>query len=247
MTKQILRCIEAKKPLAVINQLVTAEYLRLDRAEWDKVMREEYDLLFPEYYPTETEVVFTDGIDVWKEAKIADGFEIVSIDEETPIAHYKKAIDYSQDENYLSLSDWLAETKQVLVGTETATDDYGVEYEKEIFEEVPLRVYVASDVTDLVATNKEILEYKAKLVKNSISDSLSKLTVTTSSGNTFDSNLEARQNMADGILASQTMGLTETIWRLADNTEKLIDINELREAHAMSLQAYATTKAIGVK
>ena len=51
--------------------------------------------------------------------------------------------------------------------------------------------------------------------------------------------------MADTIMASETVSLTETIWRLADNSEVTVDIPELREASALALQAYALAKSIG--
>ena len=50
--------------------------------------------------------------------------------------------------------------------------------------------------------------------------------------------------MADAILISESTGNTESIWRLADNTDKTITIAELREAHALALNKYAKIKAI---
>ena len=82
-------------------------------------------------------------------------------------------------------------------------------------------------------------------VKARLEATLDTLVVTTANGNTFDATLEARANMADAILASETLGITENIWRLADNSEELVDVTELREAHALALHAYATAKSIG--
>jgi prolyl oligopeptidase PreP (S9A serine peptidase family) len=90
----------------------------------------------------------------------------------------------------------------------------------------------------------KLLEIKAK-EKAKIQDIINKSTVTTAAGNVFDANLESRVNMADAILASETLGQTETVWRLADNSEITVDIAELREAHALALQSYAQIKAIG--
>jgi predicted DNA-binding protein (UPF0251 family) len=90
----------------------------------------------------------------------------------------------------------------------------------------------------------KLLEIKAK-EKAKIQDIINKSTVTTAAGNVFDANLESRINMADAILASDTLGQTETVWRLADNSEITVDITELREAHALALQSYAQIKAIG--
>lgn len=110
--------------------------------------------------------------------------------------------------------------KRERVWCEDTADLTGVEHE----------VYV-EDVTDLI-----------KRAKNHYV--VNEMTVTTTAGNEFDANLEARQNMADGILASTTLGLTQTTWRLADNTEVLIDIAELKEAQALAIQRYAEIKGI---
>jgi hypothetical protein len=65
-------------------------------------------------------------------------------------------------------------------------------------------------------------------------------------GNVFDADKEARQNMADAILASSTLGATETVWRLADNTEQTVTLDELKQAHATAISEYARIKQIGV-
>ena len=49
MNSQIDRVIAMGKPIAVIQKLVTAEYLRLDKTTWMRDKQEEYDLLFPAY------------------------------------------------------------------------------------------------------------------------------------------------------------------------------------------------------
>ena len=82
--------------------------------------------------------------------------------------------------------------------------------------------------------------------KQEIYQQLSVLTVTTYNGNVFDATLEARQNMADAIIASATLGSTTTTWRMADNSEVLITLDELKEAHALAIQEYARIKGIGV-
>ena len=86
---------------------------------------------------------------------------------------------------------------------------------------------------------------KELLKKQAIAQQLATLTVTTSNGNVFDATLEARQNMADAIIASSTLGSTTTAWRMADNSEVLITLDELKEAHALAIQEYARIKGIG--
>ena len=94
-------------------------------------------------------------------------------------------------------------------------------------------------------TDKEKAEQAKAEQKSEIGRQLSKLTVTTYNGNVFDATLEARQNMADAIIASSTLGSTTTTWRMADNSEVLIALDELKEAHALAIQEYARIKGIG--
>ena len=83
-------------------------------------------------------------------------------------------------------------------------------------------------------------EAKAERLKQ-----LEVLTVTTTNGNTFDANNQARLDMSNGIQVSEILNVTQTVWRMADDTEVLIQIAELKEALAKALQAYATLKGIG--
>ena len=116
--------------------------------------------------------------------------------------------------------------------------------EEEVVEYV---AYVDPAITDSAEyITGRIAKLEAALAKSKVIESLEKLTVTTTNGNTFDANLESRQNMADAILISQAQGVTESVWRLANNSEVTVQIAELVEAHALALQAYAKTKAIGV-
>lgn len=65
---------------------------------------------------------------------------------------------------------------------------------------------------------------------------LNTLVVTTSNGNTFDGNLEARTNMTSAILSAEVIGKTEDEWKLADNSKKVIKLSELKEALALAIQ-----------
>jgi len=84
------------------------------------------------------------------------------------------------------------------------------------------------------------MEAKAERLKQ-----LEVLTVTTTNGNTFDANNQARLDMSNGIQVGEILNVTQTVWRMADDTEMLIQIAELKEALAKALQAYATLKGIG--
>jgi hypothetical protein len=95
----------------------------------------------------------------------------------------------------------------------------------------------------LVSKSYEYIPEPIKDKKALEQDAIDNLTVTVND-KVFDANPEARRNMADAILASDTAGLTETIWRLADNTEQVVTIDELKQAHLLALQAYAQVKGI---
>ena len=116
--------------------------------------------------------------------------------------------------------------------TDTPDDSYDEEVRKYL-KNVEIGVYTKTE---------EQLGFERKL---EIENQLSVLKVASSKGNVFDANMVARQNMADAILASDTLGITQTVWRMADNSEVLINISELREAHALAIQAYARIKMIG--
>lgn len=79
----------------------------------------------------------------------------------------------------------------------------------------------------------EQLQAEAKQAKQL---SLSTITVTTSNDNTFDGNETARINMASAIAVADIAGITEKEWKLADNSIKVITLNELKEALLLSIQ-----------
>lgn len=78
---------------------------------------------------------------------------------------------------------------------------------------------------------------QAQEIKQAKLDALSVLTVTTANGNTFDADNVARQDMLSAIEASNTLGLIEKEWKLADNSWKVIQLAELKEASALAIQA----------
>ena len=65
---------------------------------------------------------------------------------------------------------------------------------------------------------------------------LSHIVVTTSNGNVFDGNESARINMTSAIMSAELINKTEEYWKLADNSTKLITLDELKEALALSIQ-----------
>lgn len=61
--------------------------------------------------------------------------------------------------------------------------------------------------------------------------------IVTVDGMAFDGNEVAQLRMLSCIITSDTTGITEAIWTLADNTEVLVNISQLRQAHALAVQA----------
>ena len=114
-------------------------------------------------------------------------------------------------------------------------------------------LYYANKVAVEVAEAKS--QNKAELVRQ-----LEVLTVTTSYGNTFDANAQAKLDMQNGIEAARTtkelidLGLLpadtvwdKTVWRLANDSEITITLLELKEASMLAVKKYAEVKGIAPK
>lgn len=98
---------------------------------------------------------------------------------------------------------------------------------------------------ELESVSSLVEEKKAKiLAKAEATKLLETLTVTTSKGNTFDANNQARLDMQNAITASDFVGVTQITWRMADDSEVLIELNELKEALVLAIQEYARIKGI---
>ena len=95
-------------------------------------------------------------------------------------------------------------------------------------------------------TAEEIAEQAKAEAKAKQLATIETLTVTTSQGNTFDANNQARLDMSNAIQTSEFLGITETTWRMADDSEVYITLDELNEALALAIQEYARVKSIGV-
>lgn len=91
----------------------------------------------------------------------------------------------------------------------------------------------------------EDISEKADAVK---ADTLSKLTVTTSSGKVFYADTESRVDLQASIDGADLKGLIETTWKLAEDFEgsryAVVSLLELREASALALAKKA--EVIGV-
>lgn len=78
------------------------------------------------------------------------------------------------------------------------------------------------------------IEQEGKITKQLALDTI---TVTTANGNVFDGRDKDRARMNEAITASDILGITTTQWKLHDNTVKVITLDELKEALALSIQA----------
>jgi len=85
------------------------------------------------------------------------------------------------------------------------------------------------------------------LLKTEKEYKLRTIVVTTQNGNTFDGNETARNNMTSAIISADVIGRTEEYWKLADNTVKLIQLAELKEALALSIQEVGSIVTAGVR
>ena len=70
---------------------------------------------------------------------------------------------------------------------------------------------------------------------------LNQIVVTTSNGNVLDGNETARNNMLSAIVSAELINKTEEHWKLADNSTKLVSLDELKEALALSIQEVGNT------
>lgn len=101
--------------------------------------------------------------------------------------------------------------------------------------------FVMPTEAELEAYAKEQAEVQAKADREI---ALSTMVVTTQSGKVFDADVQARLNISNAIMVSDAVGVTETVWRLADNSEVLVTVAELREALMLALIEYARLKGI---
>jgi len=54
-------------------------------------------------------------------------------------------------------------------------------------------------------------------------------------GLVFDGHEEAQRRMLSAMHVSEKEGITSTIWRLADNTEAAVTVDQIRQAHSLAI------------
>jgi hypothetical protein len=137
--------------------------------------------------------------------------------------------------NGIPMRKWKVVDMFVSMPSYTSMD--GVVYPAQTKEEQEAKFYA-----DKAEAEAKRLKAEAKVAQEIM---LGSLTITTSKGNTFDANNQARLDMQNAITASDFVGVTQTVWRMADDSEVLIDLTELKEALVKAIQEYARVKGIG--
>ena len=84
-------------------------------------------------------------------------------------------------------------------------------------------------------TQEELNTIAGSEAKQTKLKALSKITVTTSNGNTFDGDHIARGDMNSVLASSSTLEILEIEWKMADNTWVTVGLDEIREALALSI------------
>lgn len=143
------------KPLAIIKNSLEKYLFAEDKAEWNRVMQDEYDLLFPTYRDPNAEEVYEQ-----QEHYLNNASNEVLLREDVDFSEFIYAqveIDYSEDETYVQFNEWLNETRVITKAVEEERDEEGnvvVEAVAEVTEQV--RSYIATIVTEDIVDSKLI-------------------------------------------------------------------------------------------
>lgn len=82
---------------------------------------------------------------------------------------------------------------------------------------------------------KEIAKALVEIKKQERDYAIDNVIVTTAAGNKFNGEDKSQGRMTSALLAAEVLGKTEENWKMADGTIKLISIEELKEALALSI------------
>ena len=98
------------------------------------------------------------------------------------------------------------------------------------YDQLRFDTYFQEDVIKL-----EIAKALAEIKKQERDYAIDNVVVTTAAGNKFNGEDKSQGRMSSAILAAEVLGKTEERWKMADGTIKLIGIEELKEALALSI------------
>jgi ribosomal protein S11 len=255
MTEQIKRVLAKGNPLAGIKTLITKELLRLDRAKFEADIKAEYEVLWPTYrdmvdeekisHDTIVDELGEDTVIEREEDYIYPQVQIEYITTNEEGNEVRTPAEYLTYEEYrderVVIQEAVYESKEIVNSSENNTV---VTYEDvlvtpEVTELV--RPYIPVEVTDemIQAELDKLPEYKEYLSKQK-QDKLNNLYVTVND-KVFDAHLEARLNMATAIQASSLTNLTETQWKMYDNSVQTVTVGELQQALILALTEVGKT------
>jgi hypothetical protein len=105
-----------------------------------------------------------------------------------------------------------------------------------------IKQWLGEGNTPLPEFTEEELQAKAaaeatRLAKQAKELALQAIKVTTQSGKVFDGRDIDQQRMVSAIISADVVGLTETYWKLTDNSVAMVTLDELKEALSLSIQA----------
>ena len=225
-------------PTAKARELVEAYLVQEDKNSWTKARNVEYDVMFPttrvmtvaEKTTNDTDkqgnFIVRDTNYVYPQVTIeyittdADGNEI-----RTPL-------------DYVTYSEWLAETKIVTPAVDEVVDADGmvttpaVEAVTELVREFVPKADYGTEIDTYLANSDA---YKARCKKDKV-EALKRLTVTTASGKEFFADSESRVDISSAIAVADRNSITENQWKLKTGWE-LVALDEMKEAEYLALTA----------
>jgi len=188
-----------------------------DKASWLQGIHNEYDILYPA-----TRQMTDDEINEFNTDENGE-----PIEREDDFVYPEVTIDYSDDEDFITFEEYLNETKLI---TEAIYDEDGTLIEPEVTE--PVRVFEQPDTTERI---EEYIEpYLYELAKADAKEAITRITVTTESGNVFYADPESRADLSDAIAIMTDQGLDKYLWKTANGVLE-VSIDDMIEARAKGL------------
>jgi hypothetical protein len=97
------------------------------------------------------------------------------------------------------------------------------------------KIYNGIDIVDVIDENYNNIKNSITAKNNKINN-VATILVTTISGKVFDGDEKSQDRMVRAIQVAAITGLTETQWKLADNSRVMVTLDELKEALALAGQ-----------
>ena len=138
-----------------VKQYVTLYLLEQDKATWNNDMQEEYDGVYPYWTNEYTEEFDSPTSLMLRLRDIQLSSVSYTINNELLTITTKEPIDYSEDENYVTLKEYINETRVISEAIEATYDEDGRVLTEAVAEATKLvRPYTPLDVTDTMVQNR---------------------------------------------------------------------------------------------